>query len=159
MATEMFTKKKRVRAMFLFFLITFTHSSFPLSWETISKKTCSYFVKSFQLVEKFLNTKTGQAVGSVAILVLTIYIMNYFIKKNISGSNSEIKKLQKKKGKESLNFEKNYFGKIPKGVITLMKWTRGDILYEEFGNRQDERLADMWTTRNWKNISCGGFSR
>lgn len=128
--TEMLTKEKRVREIFLFFLITFTHSSFPLSWGTIGKKTCSYSVKSFQYIEKFLGTKFGSIVGQILIGVCIIYAL----KKIFDNSDgSEINRYKKKPGKKALNFKDDYVGDPPSGIRTAMNNILYSKAYSEFG--------------------------
>ncbi len=149
MVTEMLTKEKRVQVIFLFFLITFTHGSFPLPWGTIGKKTCSYSVKSFQYIEKFLGTKTGSIVGQMLILVCSAYVMRYAIKKAIKkffdefgklndelkklNKGSEINRYKKKEGEKGLKFEDSYVGDPPPEIRTLMNDISYPKTYSEFG--------------------------
>jgi len=134
MGVKMLTKTKRVQGAFLAFLITFTYSSFPLSWGGIGEKTCSYSVKSFNGIEKIFNTRVGEYLGS-----LMCFFVMCMIARKIFGKSAEKETVKKEtecvrnEEKRKLTFEDDYFGVIPSKILARIKECENKQLYIDCG--------------------------
>jgi len=126
----MFFKKKRVQGIFLAFLVTFTHSSFPISWGIIVENTSSCFVRGFKEVDRFLGTNVGASLGSLVSLCVFAIIFQKVIDFN---TREKVTKHEKKKKKKKLSFKNDYVGPVPRVIKSLMSQIKEKSDYAVFG--------------------------
>jgi len=134
-----FCKRKRAQGVFLVLLITFTNSSFPLSWGVIAEKACSYSVKSFNGINKFLCTRVGCLVESIMINAVIGLILLYAVKKFVIDNMFErsnkifVNMHKKKEDGTGLTFKDDYIGDLPPAITTLMRTIIDRDCYTGFG--------------------------
>ena len=157
----MLVKDKRVRAIFLAFLVICTHNSFPFSWEVIGKKR-SHFVKIFQHTKKNLSMKSGASIGRIAVGIIggTIFIGAIFYFTGLYMLGKWVNVLEKivfdnlvyKRSEKRLTLKNDFAGNISPKIENLIEVIKNEDIYKAFKvkTKKDKLICGKkGTSKKW----------